>query len=84
MAKRLLGSEKIIIFVAINEKIMAKNNKTRIWSEAELIDSFSLKKIKFDAQLLTEWVNVPNLALTELESMIFNKVLGAIRENIEA
>ncbi len=64
---------------------MAKNNKTRIWSEAELIDSFSLTKIiGTKPKLLQEWLNTVSIELNEIEQFTFNKILNEVTINISA
>ncbi len=52
---------------------MAKNNKTRIWSEAELVDTFGLIKTKLTAPLLIEWLDATT-TLNEVETVIFNHI----------
>lgn len=62
---------------------MARQNKIRIWSEAELIDTFALKKIKRPTPLMTEWLNA-STEFNEFEQFIIQRILNEAIENIEA
>lgn len=62
---------------------MAKK-KIRIWSEAELIDTFGLIKTKFDAPLLRHWLDNNIITLNEIENIIFDKIIKEAKIFIEA
>ncbi len=62
---------------------MARQNKTRIWSEAELIDVFDLRKTKIPTPLMTEWLDATT-QLSEVELLIMHKIHHNAVENIEA
>jgi hypothetical protein len=60
-----------------------KKKKIRIWSEAELIDTFGLTKTKFDSPLLKEWLDA-TVELIEFENIVFNKIIKEAKIFIEA
>jgi hypothetical protein len=59
-------------------------NKIRKWSEAELVDTFSLNKTKFTAPLLVEWLAVSPIDFNEMELTTIHRILAEAQENIEA
>ncbi len=59
-------------------------NKIRKWSEAELVDTFSLNKTKFTAPLLVEWLAVSPVDFNEMELTTIHRILAEAQENIEA
>lgn len=61
---------------------MAKK-KVRIWSEAELIDTFGLRKTKLDAPLLKEWLDSHTI-LDDYEQRTFTQVRKNLSQFIEA
>jgi hypothetical protein len=61
---------------------MAKK-KIRVWSEAELIDAFTLTKLlPHQHHLLNDWLAVPSLALSPFEQTVFNQILRRAELNI--
>jgi hypothetical protein len=62
---------------------MARQNKIRIWSEAELIDAFGLQKIKRPTPLMQEWLNAQTL-FNEIEKVLIQQLCDEALENIEA
>jgi hypothetical protein len=62
---------------------MARQNKIRIWSEAELIDAFGLDKLKIPTSLMAEWLDV-QLLFTEVEENMIQQLRNEALENIEA
>jgi hypothetical protein len=62
---------------------MARQNKIRIWSEAELIDTFGLQKIKSPTPLMQEWLNVETV-FNEAETILIQQLCDEALENIEA
>ncbi len=62
---------------------MARQNKIRIWSEAELIDTFGLQKIKRPTPLMQEWLNAQTI-FNEAEKTLIQQLCNEALENIEA
>jgi len=62
---------------------MARQNKIRIWSEAELIDTFGLQKIKRPTPLMQEWLNAQTI-FDEAEKTLIQQLCNEALENIEA
>jgi hypothetical protein len=62
---------------------MARQNKIRIWSEAELIDTFALDKLKTPTPLMTEWLNATT-NFNEFEQFIMQRIRNEAIQNIEA
>jgi hypothetical protein len=62
---------------------MARRNKVRIWSEAQLIDVFNLKKIKRPTSLMQEWLDAQT-AFNETEKVLIQQLCDEALENIEA
>ena len=48
------------------------------WSEAELIDAFGLTKIKFEGELLNEWLTVDLQQWDAFEQRMFDKILHKV------
>ena len=62
---------------------MARQNKIRLWSEAELIDAFALDKLKIPTALMAEWLNATTI-FTEFDQLIVQRIRKEAFENIEA
>jgi hypothetical protein len=58
--------------------------KLKIWSEAELVDTFSLKKEIGKGNLLDEWINIPSVELNAMEKEIFEKILQEVTIHISS
>ena len=57
--------------------------KIRVWSEAELVDTFSLHKTKQTAPLLIDWLNATT-TFNEVEQQNVAELRAEAQENIEA
>jgi len=57
--------------------------KLRVWSEAELIDTFGLTKTKFDSPLLIEWLDT-QIELDSTENVLFGRIIKEAKFFIEA
>lgn len=62
---------------------MAKQNKIRNWSEAELMDAFGLDKIKHPTPLMQDWLNA-KADFSEIEQATIQQLCNEALENIEA
>lgn len=62
---------------------MARQNKIRKWSEAELIDTFGLQKIKHPTPLMQEWLNAQTV-FNDTEKNLIQQLCDNALENIEA
>lgn len=62
---------------------MAKLNKFRIWSEAQLIDTFGLDKLNQPFPLMQEWLAAQTI-FTEMDQIIIQRIRNSAIENIEA
>jgi hypothetical protein len=62
---------------------MAKRNKERKWSEAELITTFGLDKTKIPTPLMKRWLDA-TATLADYEQVLFDNKLQEAVDNIEA
>lgn len=62
---------------------MARQNKIRKWSEAEIIDTFGLQKIKSPTPLMQEWLNAQTV-FNDTEKNLIQQLCDNALENIEA
>ena len=62
---------------------MARQNKIRKWSEAEIIDTFDLQKIKHPTPLMQEWLNAQT-DFNDTEKNLIQQLCDNALENIEA
>ncbi len=62
---------------------MARQNKIRTWSEAELIDTFGLEKIKRPTPLMQEWLEATT-HFNAFEQFTLQRIRGDALENIDA
>jgi len=62
---------------------MARQNKIRKWSEAEIIDTFGLQKIKKPTPLMLEWLNAQTV-FNDTEKNLIQQLCDNALENIEA
>ena len=57
--------------------------KVKIWTEAELVDTFGLDKSKLTAPLLVEWLDAET-QLNPFEQVVFDRISRDVQEFVEA